>query len=45
MNDAAKIVKYDEDFLYLDNGEKIAAPDGCKFDPYIIKKILEGEER
>lgn len=39
-----RIVKYDEDFLYLDNGIKVAPPEGCKFDPYIIKHILEGED-
>lgn len=35
------IVAYDEDYLYLSNGEKIPAPDGYKFDPDAIKKILE----
>lgn len=35
------IVAYDEDYLYLNNGEKIAAPLGYKFNPDDIKKILE----
>lgn len=39
------IVAYDEDYLYLSNGEKIAAPLGYKFNPDDIKKILEaGDE-
>lgn len=37
------IVAYDEDYLYLNNGEKIAAPFGYKFNPDDIKKILEAE--
>lgn len=36
-----KIVAYDENYLYLSNGEKIAAPHGYKFNPDDIKKILE----
>ena len=35
------IVAYDEDGLYLDNGEKVTAPFGYKFNPDDIKKILE----
>lgn len=35
------IVAYDENYLYLSNGEKIPAPPGYKFDPDTIKKILE----
>lgn len=36
-----QIVAYDEDYLYLSNGKKIAAPLGYKFNPDDIKKILE----
>lgn len=36
-----KIIAYDEDYLYLDNGGKIPAPPGYKFNPDDIKKILE----
>jgi hypothetical protein len=36
-----KIIAYDENYLYLSNGEKIAAPLGYKFNPDDIKKILE----
>ena len=38
------IVAYDENYLYLSNGEKIPAPSGYKFNPDDIKKILEVEE-
>lgn len=38
------IIAYDEEYLYLSNGEKIAAPSGYKFDPDDIKKILEAGE-
>lgn len=39
------IVAYDEDGLYLSNGEKVTAPFGYKFNPDDIKKILEaGDE-
>lgn len=36
-----KIIAYDENYLYLENGEKIAAPKGYKYDVDTIKKILE----
>lgn len=36
-----KIVAYDEDYLYLSNGEKISAPNGYKYNVDDIKKILE----
>ena len=39
-----KIVAYDEDYLYLSNGEKIPPPKGYKFNPDDIKKILEAGE-
>lgn len=42
MNEV-KIVAYDEDFLYLSNGNKIPAPPGYKYNPDDIKKILEAE--
>ena len=41
MDENTKIVAYDENFLYLSNGEKISAPFGYKFDVDDIKKILE----
>lgn len=41
----ATIVAYSEDFIYFDNGFKLAPPEGCKFDVDTIKKIIEaGEE-
>lgn len=43
LNDV-KIVAYDEDYLYLSNGEKIPAPTGYKYNPDDIKKILEAGE-
>ena len=39
-----KIVAYDEDYLYLSNGEKIPPPKGYKFNLDDIKKILEAGE-
>lgn len=39
-----KIVAYDEDNLYLSNGEKITSPTGYKYNVDDIKKILEAGE-
>lgn len=44
MKEEKRIVSYDEDFLYLSDGTKTPAPDGFKYDPDIIKKILEVDE-
>lgn len=44
MSEKVTIVAYDEDYLYLSNGEKIASPDGYKFDVDDIKKIMEAGE-
>ena len=41
MEFKGKIVAYDENFIYLDDGFKLAPPEGCKFDVDTIKKILE----
>lgn len=41
METTIKIVDYDENYLYCSDGSKISPPDGCKFDPEIIEKILE----
>lgn len=40
-----KIIAYDEHYLYLSDGSKIAPPSGCKFDVDIIRQILaSGDE-
>lgn len=36
-----KIVAYNEEHLYLSNGQTIEPPQGYKYDPDVIKKILE----
>lgn len=41
MANEVKIVSWDENYLYLSNGEKISPPNGSKFDLDIIKKIME----
>lgn len=43
MHGEVKIVAYDENYLYLNNGKKIGAPNGYKFNVDDIKKIMEGE--
>lgn len=44
MNEEVTIVAYDEDYLYLSNGGKIAPPNGYKFNIDDIKKIMEAGE-
>lgn len=43
-DETLKIVDYDENYLYLNNGCKVVPPEGCKFDPDTIKKIMEAGE-
>lgn len=43
-NEEVKIVAYDENYLYLSDGKKIAPPNGYKFNVDDIKKIMEAGE-
>ena len=38
------VVAYDENCIYLKNGNKLLPPEGCKFDVDAIKKIIEAGE-